>query len=71
MDKTPKTFIELIQTEEDLNSFADKILFCTERYRRIERNRMHYIVFTPIWKQLWHKITRKKPYEDLGYKPKL
>lgn len=69
MDSQPKRFV--IETEEEFNAFADAILFCTKRYKRIERNRMHYIVFTPLWKQLWHRIRGIKPYEDLNYEPKL
>lgn len=72
METQTKRFIEQIQTEVEFNvEFTDAILFCTKRYRRIERNRTHYILFTPIWKQIWHRIRGIKPYEDLNYEPKL
>ena len=70
MDRTTKLFIEKIQTDEEFRTeFIDTLVFWKKNYGRVERNRIHYIVFTPIWKQLWHKITRKKPYEKADYKP--
>jgi hypothetical protein len=38
---------------------------------RIEEDKRYayYVIFTPLWKQLWHKITGTKPYKQHCYKP--
>lgn len=36
-----------------------------------DRRYAYYVIFTPIWKQLWHKILGKKPYQNKNYKPNL
>jgi len=70
MDTTTKIFIKRIQTDEEFRTeFIDTLMFWKKNYGIVERNRMHYIVFTPMWKQLWHKIIGKKPYERADYKP--
>jgi hypothetical protein len=38
---------------------------------RIEEDKRYayYLIFTPLWKQIWHKIRGIKPYKQYNYKP--
>lgn len=68
MDTETKIFLEKIKTDiEFRNEFINMLNYWHLHYGRVERNRIHYIMFTPIWKQFWHKIRGKKPYENLNY----
>ena len=70
MYTTTKIFIKRMQTDEEFKTeFIDTLMFWKNNYGIVERNRIHYIMFTPIWKQFWHKIRGKKPYEKADYKP--
>jgi hypothetical protein len=41
------------------------------KYNRLKINRIMYIVYTPRYVRLWHRITGKKPYLDFNYQPKI
>lgn len=36
-----------------------------------DRRYAYYVIFTPVWKQLWHKMIGEKPYQNKNYKPNL
>ena len=57
--------------ELQANEIFKEINDISNKYHRLKRNRLMYIVFTPRYIRLWHSITGKKPYLELNYKPKI
>ncbi len=65
-NKTENIDYESIFSKEN----ADKLISAINDCRRIERNKMMYYVFTPIYIKIWHRMRNKKPYINLSYEPK-
>jgi len=67
----------MIMTNEQLTKILtnEMLLECIgdawRKYNRLKRNKAMYIVFTPRYIRLWHRITGKKPYLDFNYEPKI
>lgn len=63
-------FLHLLKTDEQ---FQNEIVKATRTFmfEKIDEDRRyaHYVIFTPILKQLWNKIRGKKPYKNPHYKP--
>ena len=74
MNIKTKCFTERIKTDEKFRKdfiieIATVIHQCMSEKNDEQRRYAHYVIFTPLWKQISNKIRGKKPYENPHYKP--
>lgn len=69
-----KRLLQKLQTDEKFQKdlvIGISIIIKDRIENRIEEDKRYayYVIFTPLWKQLWHKIIGMKPYKQHCYKP--
>jgi len=69
--KTPNEKLVKTILEIEFTIRFQQFLIELERKRRIEVNKAIYDIFTPAHIKLWNRITKKKPYLEPNYKPKI
>jgi hypothetical protein len=69
-----KRLLQKLQTDEKFQKDFVKgmSIIIKDRIERDEwehKRYAHYVFFTPLWKQLWHKVIGVKPYKQHDYMP--
>lgn len=65
-------FLQKLQTDEKFaKDFIKGISVIIKDKIEEDKRYAYYVIFTPIWKQIWHKIRGIKPYKNHFYKPTL